>query len=40
MTRIARAVLNQAQTTAVIVLCMSAPMVLPLTLALIGFPSA
>jgi len=37
MARIARKALNQAQTTAVVFLCVGASMVLPLTLAAIGF---
>jgi hypothetical protein len=40
MARIARTALNQVQTTAVVFLCVGASMVLPLTLALIGFQSA
>ncbi|MFO1016048.1 MAG: hypothetical protein U1E03_00490 [Hyphomonadaceae bacterium] len=37
MARIARKALNQAQTTAVVFLCVGASMALPLTLAAIGF---
>lgn len=37
MTRIARTAWNQAQTTAVVALCMGATLALPLALAAIGF---
>jgi hypothetical protein len=37
MTRIARTAWHRAQTTAVFALCIGAAMVLPLTLAAIGF---
>jgi hypothetical protein len=40
MTRFARSALNQAQNAVVMVLCVGASMVLPLTLALIGFQPA
>ncbi|MGD9815224.1 MAG: hypothetical protein AB7Q23_08455 [Hyphomonadaceae bacterium] len=39
MARIARSALNRAQTMAVFALCTAAAMVLPITLAAIGFQS-